>query len=125
MDSKSQVTEDVPIRQLLLAIAQMLVDDSSSVSVDCITEDSTITLNLGVAASDTGKIIGKQGRTARSIRTILSAAGMKSHRRYALNIEEDTANQLRSNVSSGNAVSPRTSGDTRAHSKVSAGGQCN
>jgi uncharacterized protein len=46
-----------------------------------------------IASAEAGKLIGKQGRTARSLRTILSAAGMKLHRRYALNIEEEARDE--------------------------------
>ncbi|WP_281252343.1 KH domain-containing protein [Granulicella rosea] len=48
---------------------------------------SVTTLSIYVALTDAGKIIGKQGRTARSLRTIMSAVGMKRQQRYALNIE--------------------------------------
>ena len=51
-------------------------------------EDDTTVLELRVAQPDLGKVIGKQGRTARSIRTILGAAGMKLHKRYTLEIIE-------------------------------------
>ena len=67
----------------------MLVDETAAVEVDCLEENGITTLNLRVAPEDVGKVIGKQGRTARSLRTILSASGMKLHRRYCLNIEED------------------------------------
>jgi len=77
------------MQQLLLMIVQTLVDDSDAVEVDCIEDEEATTLNLRVAWADTGKVIGKQGRTARSIRTIMSAAGMKLHRRYSLNILQE------------------------------------
>jgi predicted RNA-binding protein YlqC (UPF0109 family) len=82
---------DEPGRRLLLKIAQMLVDETTAVEVDCLEENGVTTLNLRVAPEDVGKVIGKQGRTARSLRTILSASGMKLHRRYCLNIEEDAS----------------------------------
>jgi hypothetical protein len=78
-----------PGRRLLLKIAEMLVDETAAVAVDCFEENGVTTLNLRVAPEDIGKVIGKQGRTARSLRTILSASRMKLHRRYCLNIEED------------------------------------
>jgi predicted RNA-binding protein YlqC (UPF0109 family) len=78
-----------PTQQLLLSIVQMLVDDGNAVEVDCFEENGVTTLNLRVAAADIGKVIGKQGRTARSLRTILSAGGMKQHRRYCLNIQQE------------------------------------
>ncbi len=87
--SNSQCSADESVQQLVLMIAQSLVDESDAVTVECFEEGGAITLNLHVANEDAGKIIGKQGRTARSIRTIISAAGMKLRRRYALNIEED------------------------------------
>lgn len=80
---------DEPGQRLLLKIAQMLVDETAAVAVDCLEENGVTTLNLRVAPDDIGKVIGKQGRTARSLRTILSATGMKLHKRYCLNIEED------------------------------------
>lgn len=87
--SRSQSPSDEAVQRLLLLIAQMLVDESDAVSIDCFEAEGVTTLNLHVAPNDTGKVIGIQGRTARSLRTILCAAGMKAHRRYALNIEEE------------------------------------
>ena len=81
--------DDEPGQRLLREIAQMLVDESAAVAVDCLEENGVTTLSLRVAPGDIGKVIGKQGRTARSLRTILSASGMKFNRRYCLNIEED------------------------------------
>ncbi len=78
-----------PMQQLLLSIVQMLVDDSAAVEVDCFEEDGISTLNLRVASIDVGKVIGKQGRTARSLRTIVSAGSMKLRRRYCLNIVQE------------------------------------
>lgn len=69
-------------------IAQALVDDPASVRVEAIPEGDSTLLRLFVAPSDIGKVIGKQGRTARSLRTILSAASMKLHHRFALDIVE-------------------------------------
>ena len=54
--------------------------------VEAISDQESTVLRLHVAQSDVGKIIGKQGRTARSLRTILSAASMKVHHRYSLDI---------------------------------------
>ena len=86
--SETEVHNEEPMQQLLRQIVQYLVDDQDAVEVDCLEKDGVVTLNVHVAPSDTGKLIGKQGRTARSLRTIISAAGMKLHHRYALNIEE-------------------------------------
>ena len=69
-----------------LAIA--LVDKAEEVSVEAVDDGSSTLLRLRVAPSDLGKVIGKQGRTARSIRTILAAASMKAQHRYALDIQQ-------------------------------------
>lgn len=73
---------------LLLTIARALVDDTDAVRVELLLAQESRVLRLHVAASDIGKLIGKQGRTARSLRTILSAASMKLQARYALDIVE-------------------------------------
>jgi predicted RNA-binding protein YlqC (UPF0109 family) len=64
-----------------------LVDEPDKVSVAQVEGDTTV-LELRVAPGDLGKVIGKQGRTARSMRTLLGAAGMKLGRRYTLEIIE-------------------------------------
>ncbi len=74
---------------LVREIAQSLVDDSASVVVDATTDGDGTLLRLRVAPGEVGKVIGKQGRTARSLRTILSAAGMKLKHRFALDIVEE------------------------------------
>ena len=76
------------MQTLVSEIARTLVDDVDAVQVETIVEQDTIVLRLQVAPSDVGKVIGKQGRTARSLRTILSAASMKYRRRFALDIVE-------------------------------------
>lgn len=76
------------IRTLVSEIAQALVDDPAAVKVEAIIDQDTAILRLEVAPSDVGKVIGKQGRTARSLRTILGAASMKHRRRFALDIVE-------------------------------------
>lgn len=77
------------VRELMLQIAKALVDDPEQVTVEATPGDDTTVLELRVAQRDLGKVIGKQGRTARSLRTILAAAGMKLHKRYTLEIIED------------------------------------
>ena len=76
------------MRELISEIAQALVDDPAAVHVEAIMDQDTAVLRLEVAPSDVGKVIGKQGRTARSLRTILGAASMKHKRRFALDIIE-------------------------------------
>jgi hypothetical protein len=76
------------MKELIEEIAKALVDNPDEVSVRAIEGEQTTVLELRVAESDLGKVIGKQGRTARSIRTILSAAGMKLKKRFTLEILE-------------------------------------
>jgi len=76
------------VKDLVTEIAKALVDIPEEVSVREITGEQVTVLELRVAPSDLGKVIGKQGRTARSIRTLLGAAGMKLNRRFTLEILE-------------------------------------
>ncbi len=76
------------MRELLELIAKALVDRPDDVVVAEIEGEQTTVLELRVAQEDLGKVIGKQGRTARSIRTILAAAGMKLRKRVVLEILE-------------------------------------
>jgi uncharacterized protein len=76
------------MRVLIEHIAKALVDAPDQVAVDAVDEDQATVLELKVAADDLGKVIGKQGRTARALRTLLGAAGMKLHKRYTLEILE-------------------------------------
>ncbi len=76
------------MKELIEQIAKALVDSPEQVVVNAIEGEQTTVLELRVAQSDLGKVIGKQGRTARSIRTILSAAGMKLKKRFTLEILE-------------------------------------
>ena len=73
---------------LITEITRALVDDADAVKVEIITENESVLLRLHVAPGDIGKVIGKQGRTARSLRTILGAASMKLHHRFSLDIIE-------------------------------------
>jgi predicted RNA-binding protein YlqC (UPF0109 family) len=73
---------------LMTEVARALVDDSDAVRIEVFPENDVTVLRLFVAPNDVGKVIGKQGRTARSLRTILSAASMKLQHRFALDIVE-------------------------------------
>jgi predicted RNA-binding protein YlqC (UPF0109 family) len=77
------------MKQLILEIVQALVDIPDGVSVELIEDHDSTILQVRVAPQDIGKVIGKQGRTARSLRTILGAASMKLHHRFSLDILED------------------------------------
>lgn len=76
------------IKELVEEIAKALVDIPEEVRVREVQGEQVTVLELRVAPSDLGKVIGKQGRTARSIRTLLGAAGMKLNRRFTLEILE-------------------------------------
>jgi predicted RNA-binding protein YlqC (UPF0109 family) len=76
------------MKDLIHFIAQTLVDHPESVEVHEVQEGDTQVLELVVAKDDLGKVIGKQGRTARALRTILSAASTKIRRRAVLEIIE-------------------------------------
>jgi uncharacterized protein len=76
------------MRDLVEDIAKALVDIPEEVAVTEVAGEQATLLELRVAPSDLGKVIGKQGRTARSIRTLLGAAGMKLNRRFTLDILE-------------------------------------
>jgi predicted RNA-binding protein YlqC (UPF0109 family) len=73
---------------LLEQVAKALVDAPEQVSVNAVDEDGETVLELTVAENDLGKVIGKSGRTARALRTLLGAAGIKAHKRYTLEILE-------------------------------------
>ena len=76
------------MKELITLIAKALVDNPEQVSVSEIEGNQTAVLELKVAKEDLGKVIGKQGRTARAMRTILSAASAKVKRRTVLEIIE-------------------------------------
>ena len=76
------------MKELLELIAKALVDQPDDVVVQEIAGDQATVLELRVAREDLGKVIGKQGRTARSIRTVLAASGMKFRKRVVLEILE-------------------------------------
>ncbi|WP_373498546.1 KH domain-containing protein [Desulfococcus sp.] len=76
------------MKDLVKYIAQALVDNPDQVSVEEVEGNQTSVLELKVAKEDLGKVIGKQGRTARAMRTILSAASAKVKKRTVLEILE-------------------------------------
>jgi predicted RNA-binding protein YlqC (UPF0109 family) len=79
----------VAVDDLVREIARALVDEPEAVEVQSVQRDENTVLRLKVAPADVGKVIGKQGRTARSVRTILGAVSMKLHHRYTLDILEE------------------------------------
>jgi predicted RNA-binding protein YlqC (UPF0109 family) len=76
------------MKELLELIAKALVDKPEAVEVSEVSGEQTTVLELRVAQDDLGKVIGRQGRTARAIRTILGAAGMKLRKHFVLEILE-------------------------------------
>jgi predicted RNA-binding protein YlqC (UPF0109 family) len=77
------------VDELVREIARALVDAPDAVQVEADSREESTVLRLRVAPEDVGKVIGKQGRTARSVRTILGAVSMKLHHRYTLDILEE------------------------------------
>ena len=76
------------MKELISDIVKALVDQPDQVLVNEVEGGHTIVLELSVAKSDMGKIIGKRGRNALALRTILSAASGKTRKRYVLEIVE-------------------------------------
>jgi uncharacterized protein len=76
------------MKELVELIARALVDYPDKVKVKEIEGDQATVLELRVAEGDLGKVIGKQGRTARAIRTVLNASGIKLKKRFVLEILE-------------------------------------
>jgi predicted RNA-binding protein YlqC (UPF0109 family) len=76
------------MKELVTFIAKALVDEPDQVQVSEIEGEQTSVIELKVAKEDLGKVIGKQGRTARAMRTILSAASTKIRKRSVLEIIE-------------------------------------
>jgi uncharacterized protein len=76
------------MRDLVEQIAKALVDHPEQVQVNAVDGEQVTVLELRVHPDDLGKVIGRQGRTAKSIRTLLGAAGMKLKKRFTLEILE-------------------------------------
>ena len=76
------------MKELVEAIAKALVDHPEDVQVKSVEASQVTVLELRVHPEDLGKVIGRQGRTAKAIRTLLGASGMKVRRRFTLEIVE-------------------------------------
>jgi predicted RNA-binding protein YlqC (UPF0109 family) len=87
--TQNDMVDQTPVAELVREIAQALVDDPAAVEVLSVDREENTVLKLRVAPQDVGKVIGKQGRTARSVRTILGAVSMKLRHRYTLDILEE------------------------------------
>jgi predicted RNA-binding protein YlqC (UPF0109 family) len=75
------------MEELLAWVARGLVDEPDAVRVERVEEDDAVVLRLFVAPDDVGKVIGRQGRVARALRTVVRSAGARSDRRLVLEIE--------------------------------------
>lgn len=76
------------VEELMESMVGALLDEGRKVVVECIRDEDEIIFRIYVAPDDTGKVIGKQGRTARALRTILGGIGMARRQRYVLDIVE-------------------------------------
>ena len=76
------------MRDTVEMIVKALVDEADAVDVREIERDGTTRIEVRVARSDMGKVIGKQGRTVRALRSLVYAAGLKKHRRFVLDVVE-------------------------------------
>jgi predicted RNA-binding protein YlqC (UPF0109 family) len=74
------------VAELLEYLARRLVDEPDAVRVERVEEDDTVVFRLHVAEDDLGKVIGRQGRVARALRTIVRAGGVRERRRVQLEI---------------------------------------
>jgi uncharacterized protein len=77
------------MKELVESIARALVDHPEEVQVRSVEGPQATILELRVHPEDLGKVIGRQGRTAKAVRTLLGAAGMKVHKRFTLEILEE------------------------------------
>src|SRR5260221_11386348 len=77
------------MKELVESIARALVDHPEEVQVRSVEGSQATILELRVNPEDLGKVIGRQGRTAKAVRTLLGAAGMKVHKRFTLEILEE------------------------------------
>ena len=78
--------DELAIKDLLAEIARALVDHPEGVQVSAVEGSHVTVLELKTHPEDLGKVIGREGRIAKAIRTLLGAAGMKLHKRFTLEI---------------------------------------
>jgi predicted RNA-binding protein YlqC (UPF0109 family) len=77
-----------PMEELVRYIAQNLVDEPEAVTVESREEGDTVVISLSVAPSDMGKVIGRQGRIAKAVRTVVKAASVREEKKYMVDIVE-------------------------------------
>ncbi|MEM6962987.1 MAG: KH domain-containing protein [Myxococcota bacterium] len=90
MEDNIDATDDSldRLQELVEFVAKSLVDDPDSVEVSTVDGDRTLVVELSVEPEDLGKVIGREGRTARAIRTLLAASSARQNRRVVLEILE-------------------------------------
>ena len=76
------------MRETIEMVVKALVDDADAVDVREVERNGTARIEVRVAQGDMGKVIGKQGRTVRALRSLVYAAGIKQHRRFVLDVVE-------------------------------------
>ena len=76
------------ITEVITTLIKLMVDHPAEVSVKCISTEDVSSLSISVAQDDLGKVIGRQGRTARSLRVVATAMGMATKQRIRLDIQE-------------------------------------
>ena len=76
------------MRETIEMVVKALVDDADAVDVREVEREGTTRIEIRVAQPDMGKVIGKQGRTVRALRSLVYAAGVKHHRRFMLDVVE-------------------------------------
>lgn len=76
------------MRETIEMVVKALVDDAEAVDVREVEREGTTRIEIRVAQPDMGKVIGKQGRTIRALRSLVYAAGVKHHRRFMLDVVE-------------------------------------
>lgn len=104
-------------QQFLEFVIKALVDSPDQVKVDRTVDEMGVLLTLEVAASDMGKIIGRQGNTAKSIRTLLRVVGMKNNSRVNLKINEPVGG-LKSGTSTATERASKSVDDAMADLKL-------
>jgi predicted RNA-binding protein YlqC (UPF0109 family) len=87
-DDDDRLDPEDRLEDLIIFVAKNLVDEPDQVAVEAIEGDRSIIYELSVAPGDLGKVIGKEGRTARAMRTLLAATGAKLQKRAVLDIVE-------------------------------------
>jgi uncharacterized protein len=76
------------MRETIEMVVKALVDDADAVEIREVEREGTTRIEIRVAQTDMGKVIGKQGRTVRALRSLVYAAGVKQHRRFVLDVVE-------------------------------------